>query len=305
MSKKTFFQRTKSIIKKLNTQKYASYESIEQYIEREMELLGHDIGDEDWSYSKRTFQRDIKEISEVWGIEIAFDKKQKGYYIDNQHSFAINNQRLFEIYEMMTALQLTEDLNQIILFEQRQPSNTHYFDDIIQAIKRQTYLEIVYQKFGDASNDNQIKIAPFGLKEHKNRWYIVARHQNKLRIYALDRIQSLSRLTEKWYDVTPINMVELFQHSFGIFTDEAAPVETVILEVKHITAPYLQSLPLHPSQKVITIDEHCVTFQLEIKLTEDFASELLTFGGQVKVIKPLSLQQRVQQKLTAALEQYK
>lgn len=301
MSKKIFFQRSKSILKKLSAQKYASFEVIETFIRYELEFM--DMLEEDWTYSKRTFQRDIQEIKEVWGIEILYHNKERGYYIDDHNPNAQHNLKLFETYEMMTVLKLAENLNQYIIFEPRKPSNTHYFEDVIQAIKKETYLKIDYLKFG-ATEVSAVKIVPYGLKEHKNRWYIIAKLNNKIKTYALDRIQELTRTTEKFMNQTPLDIGQLYEHNFGIFTNENEDPVRVILRVKAGFAPYIKTLPLHHSQNIVQETESFIDFEYHIKITEDFLSEIHSYGIQAEVISPTNLRAKIKDDLIKQLASY-
>ena len=300
MSKKTFFQRTKSIIKKLKQRSFVSYEEIEDYIEREMQYFDQD---EEFSYSKRTFQRDIQEIRDVWGIHIEYSKSNLGYFINQDYDHAIDKQKLFEIFEMMNALDLTDDLKQYVIFENKQPSNTHYFDDILQAIKNKTYLKISHLKFG-ASEPTHIKVAPYGLKEHKNRWYLIVTINEKLRTYSLDRIISLSITPDKFQPQAQINFHQLFEHVLGIFRDENQPVEEIVLRVQNNIVPYLQTLPIHPSQKEISTNEEFTDFSLQLIVTQDLLIELKSYGFGIEVLAPQHLRQKIVKDLEQNLALY-
>jgi proteasome accessory factor B len=302
MSKKIFFQRTKSIVKKLSTVKSASFQEISDYIEREYYALDFD-DEQEFSYSLRTFQRDLKEIEKVWGIYIIYDRSLKGYCIDTEAGVPTQQQKLFEVYETMNALQLADDLKNVMFFENRQPSNVHYFEDIITAIKKRTLLEIYYKKFGKEKGES-IKIAPYGLKEYNNRWYIIAKHNDKLRIYGLDRIEDLKRTADKYVVDESLNIAQLFQYSFGIFVSEDLPIEKVVLEVKKYNIPYLESLPLHATQVLEYQENGNALLKLQLRLTEDFVKELQSYGESIKVIAPNSLKKRLVDRLQKALLQY-
>ena len=64
-------------------------------------------------------------------------------------------------------------------------------------------------------------------------------------------------------------------------------------------------MPLHYSQKIISEDENGCIIELLMSLTYDFVMELISFGQEVKVIEPKSLQEEIIVKLETALKQYK
>ncbi len=302
MSKRSYFQRTKSIIKRLNTKPYCTFDEISAYIRKEFEYAG-EFGEEDPGFSKRTFQRDIKEIYDVWGIEIVFCKKNRGYHIVKDSSYSDNSGRLFEVYEMMNALQIAEDLKDIVYFEQRQPLNTHYFDDVIAAVKRKVYLRITYCKFG-AETPDDIKIAPYGLKEYRNRWYIVAKTNDKLRIYALDRIAGMRKTSERFQWDKSLDIGGLYKDVFGIYIDGRQETEQVELEVSPYLSNYIRTLPLHPSQEIVKEDAQSCQVRLQLKISDELVTELLSYGRHVKVLRPRSLQKAVVKSLQESLMQY-
>jgi proteasome accessory factor B len=302
MSKKSYFQRTKSIVKRLNTKPYSSFEEINAYIQKEFEYA-NDFDDAVFTFSKRTFQRDLKEIYEVWGIQIGFSKKNKGYYIVKDAVYTDSSQRLFEVYEMMTALQIAEDLSDIVHFEDRKPLNIHYFDDVIVAIKKRVFLNIQYRKFG-AELVTTAKIAPYGLKEYKHRWYIIAKVDEKVRIYALDRIVEIEKLSEKFIWDKSIDINSLYENSFGIYIQSEKEPELIEIQAQTRIAPYIKSLPLHHSQKVLLERITYTTFQLTLVITEELVSELLSFGKDIKVLKPQSLRKTIIHHLKSNLENY-
>lgn len=302
MSKRSYFQRSKSIIKRLNTKPYCTFEEISAYIRKEFEYTG-EFEEEEQGFSKRTFQRDIKEIYDVWGIEIVFCKKNKGYHIVKDSSYTDNGSRLFEVYEMMNALQIAEDLNSIVFFEQRQPLNTHYFDDVIAAVKKKICLQITYLKFGEEV-PAVIKIVPYGLKEYRNRWYIVAKTNDKLRIYALDRILEVRKTPERAQWDKQLDVNALYADVFGIYVNESKETELVELEVSPYMFNYIKTLPLHPSQEIIRENEKTCQIRLRLKVSDELVTELLSYGKHIKVTRPRSLQKAMVNSLRETLMQY-
>ncbi len=303
MSKKTFFQRTKSIVKKLNNVSFATFDEIKSFIEKEY-LAGSWEEDEGaLKYSKRTFQRDKLEIAKVWGIQIEFNKKEKAYFINKDTVFASNNQRMFETYETLTALQIAEEMRGVIFFESRQAANMNYFEDIIASIKKRTLLKIGYQKFNQAKEQTVIT-APYGLKEYQQRWYIIAKTNNKLRIYALDRITKLERSAQRFEWDSDFDIDALYKDSFGIFIAENDEVQDIQLLVKKNIIPYFKSLPLHNNQYFGKEDKQGAILYLSLKITDELVNTLLSFGSNIKVLAPLSLQKNIVRKLKENIAQY-
>ena len=66
-------------------------------------------------FSKRTLQRDIREIRNTFGIDIEYSKKAKGYFISQSDMEYMNFQRMIEAFDMFTSLNLAQDLTPFIL----------------------------------------------------------------------------------------------------------------------------------------------------------------------------------------------
>ena len=54
-------------------------------------------------------------------------------------------------------------------------------------------------------------------------------------------------------------------------------------------AKYIKSLPLHDTQEILVDDKDELRIKLKVCITYDFIMELLSFGGDVRVIRPKSL----------------
>lgn len=63
-------------------------------------------------------------------------------------------------------------------------------------------------------------------------------------------------------------------------------------------------MPLHETQKILIDNEDELQISLTLCLTFDFVMELLSFGDNVKVIKPVRLAKEVKKAHKDAYEQY-
>ena len=81
-------------------------------------------------------------------------------------------------------------------------------------------------------------------------------------------------------------------------------MERVVMHVNNEMAPYIQTKPLHPSQKFRKIDDN--TFEVEIKVIPNLELNalLLSFGKHLKVIEPLSLREKLKAIIQVMSENY-
>jgi proteasome accessory factor B len=114
MSKRGYISRYMLIIKKLKVKSYCSYEELRQYMDNQLEYLQMQDDTLNVGFSKRTLQRDIKEIRNVFGIDVSYSKLLKGYFIVQSEMENMNFQRMMEAFDMFNSLNLAQDLTPFI-----------------------------------------------------------------------------------------------------------------------------------------------------------------------------------------------
>ena len=109
---------------------------------------------------------------------------------------------------------------------------------------------------------------------------------DKVRIYALDRIQGLEMTDETFTYPADFKAKEFFEDCYGIIADQDYDVETVKLKVSAGQANYMRSLRLHHSQQEIERTDEYSIFTLQVRPTFDFQQEILSMGSDVEVLAP-------------------
>jgi predicted DNA-binding transcriptional regulator YafY len=305
MSKRGFISRYLLLIKKLKVKPYSSFEELEQYIIDQHDFLQLQDDDLIIGFSKRTLQRDLKEIRNLFGVDIEYSKSMKGYFISQDDAENMNFQRMLESYEMISALQKAKKINQYIQFEKNSLQGVEHLKEIINAIKNTNNLQFTYSKYWE--NEASYRTAePYLLKEFKSRWYVLCLDKKDLKIktFALDRMSNVANTKTLFSLPTNFNFEEYFTNSFGIFCPDDVEVETVELQFTTIQGRYVKSLPLHKSQTIIADNDNHLIIQLNMFVTHDFIMELLSFGNDVKVNKPESLKNELINRYSNALKQY-
>lgn len=300
MSKRASITRYLLIVKKL--QKHpATFEEILDYLEFESELQGYDF-----SISKRTFKRDLEDIEVHFGILIAYDFSEKVYKI-MEDAFSETTERIFEAYDTFNALKLSDRISKYIHFDKRTPKGAEHLYHILKAIEKRKTISFDYQKYWDKGETFNRLVAPYALKEFKNRWYLLARdeHDQQLKTFALERIENLHIKRQKYSYPKDFDVQQYFENCFGIIRPENEKVEKTVLSFEPDEADYIKSLPLHHSQKIIsdTPSEFCIS--LKINITFDFIKELLSYGERVQVIQPKPLAKHIKQQAKTVLDFYK
>lgn len=287
MSKRESITRYSLIIKKLRRSP-ATFEEIADFLSLQSELEEYNF-----NISKRTFQRDLNDIREVYKIDIRFDKSQKHYFIEYDEHPEIN-ERILEAFDTFNALNMSDRLSNDIHFEKRKPQGSEHLLGVLHSIRNNLKLRFSYHSFeGEETTDRNIE--PYALKEFRYRWYIVGKDlkDNKIKTFGLDRITELTISKQKFEPPTGFNVNDYYKHCFGIISPNAPEPSIVELEFKPKQGRFIKSLPLHESQQIITDTPEGLVVRLKVYLTYDFVMELLSYGGNVKVTKPAKLKEQV------------
>ena len=126
MSKRGYISRYLLILKKLKAKPHSTYEELQSYIENQFDYLQMQDDTLNIGFSKRTMQRDIKEIRNTFGIDIEYSKTAKGYFISQSETENMNFQRMIEAFDMFNSLNLAQNLTPFIHFEKSRPQGTEW-----------------------------------------------------------------------------------------------------------------------------------------------------------------------------------
>ena len=262
---------------------------------------------EDGSYlPERTFFNHREAISDIFGIEIKFNKSL-GYYITEgcNDTEGIRSWLLASI-SVNNLINESAAMHSRILFE-KIPSGEKYLSTIIEAMKEGKVLEMTYQKFQD-DEPKTYDVAPYCVKVYKQRWYMLAKPTDRkasLHIYALDRIHLLRQTRQNFKLPEKFNADNYFADWFGIVHDEQYKPCTIRLKVCSKQSNYFRTLPLHHSQEEVETNQDWSIFEYQMAPTWDLEQELLQYNDNVEVLEPQSLRDQMIEHAGNILELYK
>jgi predicted DNA-binding transcriptional regulator YafY len=306
MSKRGYLSRYLYILKKLKAKPYSSYEELQSYIENQLEYLQMRDDTLNIGFSKRTLQRDIREIRNVFGVDVEYSKLRKGYHVVQDEAENMNFQRMIEAFDLFNSLNLANDLKPFIHLEKQIPQGTENLYGLLHAIKNKLEIKFVYYSFWNESGIER-SAAPYALKEYKNRWYIIVRDNKDglIKSFALDRLRGLEIINKKFTIPGGYDVEEHYRYCFGIMSPNDDEPEEIILSFKPFQGKYIKTLKLHETQQVLIDNDKELQIKLNLYVTTDFIMELLSHGENVKVLKPESLAEEIKAIHHEAYEQYK
>lgn len=288
--------------------------------------------------SRRQIFEDIAfmESKEGWSIEL--DKLRDGkkvYYRYVDMSFSINNMPLNEVEinqlkaavdilsqfkgmpqfewvnELVPKLQqgiATDEASATIMeFDSNQYlKGIEHLGPLHNAIYYKKVLTICYQPFeNDAPFD--VLLHPYFLKQYNNRWFLFGHNPEKEKYdwnMAIDRIVSIKEVEGKYQKNNKINFLEYFEDIIGVTKPIDVKTEKVVLHFNAKTGKYMETKPLHGSQKSKWLNKDTLEITLDIIINYELERLILSYAESVKIIKPKTLVKSVKNRLMDALRSY-
>lgn len=298
MSLKEQVIRQHLILKKVRQGKFTQ-KDIQEYLTDEGELNEYNL-----SCDRRTFKRALEDIASIYGIDIVCDKADNKYYIEFDGIEQVQ-ERVLEALDVFQAFNIKERLSKYVQFDSRKPLGTNYIYPLFTAIKKCKTIELSYQAFYHQTPTKKI-INPYALKESQGRWYLIGldTKENNVKCYGLDRIKDYQITNKTFTYPKDFNLKRYFENSFGIIREGTKKPEKVIVEFDKFQAKYIKTYPLHHSQRELHVKSCKATFEYFIYITFDFIKELCSYGNQVKVLKPASLEKTIREMHRSAYRNY-
>lgn len=300
MSKHETILRHQKIISKLQTSKEVKFDEMAFHLENQSEL--HDFN---LVISHRTFQRDIREIRSLYNVNIRFDRSKKVYFIEEDEENPNLRNRLMEAFDLISTLKVSEGLTKFIYFEKRKSQGTNHFYGLLHAVRNRLIIGLSYQKFGyDEPTPRMVE--PYGLKESKGRWYLLAREVGKdlVKTFGLDRIVDFDITRKHFSPLDNYNANEDFKNCFGIINLSDVEPQEIILSIDPDQGKYLKSYPLHESQSILVDNKDELRIRLFLLITHDLVMEILSYADDITVITPTSLIKLVRERHEKGWRQY-
>ena len=261
----------------------------------------------DSAYSRRTFNNHREAVEEVFGIRIGCNRSTNRYFVEYGDDISDSNAEnawLINTFTVNNMLSLGKERLSGRVSVEDIPSGHKHLTSIMEAMTEGYEVRIAYQKYTSSQADTYT-LRPYAVKEFAKRWYIVAycREREALRVYGLDRIQSLEITDCRFEMEHGFDVDELFATSFGIYLPEG-PGQTITFRTSATEAKYLRDLPIHESQEEISSDDDSVTFSIFVCPNQNLIMEFCKYGSRIEVLSPASVRSEVASELKKAADIY-
>lgn len=288
--------------------------------------------------SKRQIYEDIKFMESSEGMNICLDKIKDGrrtYFRYEDMSFSINNTPLNEVEitqlkdaigilshfrglpqfdfidelipKLRQGIRPSEKSNIVMSFDSNQYlKGIENLGLLHNAIFYKKVLQISYKPY-DADAPYIIVFHPYFLKQYNNRWFLFGYNPDAGKAdwnLALDRITEIKEVKEKYIENDSIDWQEYFEDIIGVTKPENAKSEKITLHFFGKTGSYIETKPLHGSQKSKWISEDVFEVNLELLINYELERLIISYGDDVAVINPENLRNRIAEKLNKAASLY-
>lgn len=291
----------------------------------------------DSGVKRRQIFEDIKFMESSQGWNIPLEKCRDGhrvYYRYEDSSFSVNNQPLneseesqlkealltlsrfkgmpqFEWVDEITArldagLGLSHNQKNIIEFEQNNYlKGLEFITPLYNAILYEKPISILYKSFRQLEQQ-RIEFHPYFLKQYNNRWYVFGLNGESRYIMnlALDRIIGLDNLNIDYIENDSIDFNEYFEDIVGVTLNNEVGVQNIILQVQNSLYPYIETKPIHGSQKRVKSENSYTIISLDLIPNYELESLILSFGEGIEVIEPYDFRDKIADRIYQMNKRY-
>ena len=270
--------------------------------------------------SKRTIQYDIEfmESEEGWSIPLKrIEEGKQVYYRYEDEYFTIDSialskkgwnqlQMIFDLLiqiegvpELMDFYRIEEVSHGKIQNRKKQSyiqfdSNIYlkgmeYFGSLLEGIQNNSVLKIKYKPFKTA-HIREFHFHPYLLKQYNQRWFCFGlNEENGISTWniALDRIVSIESSSKEYLKFN-IDWNEYFEDIVGVTVINQAPVENIKILLSESIKEYIETKPIHGSQKLRKTEDRYF-LELKVKINNELLNLLRSFGDSITIIEPSNM----------------
>jgi predicted DNA-binding transcriptional regulator YafY len=170
----------------------------------------------------------------------------------------------------------------------------NFFPQVFNAIVNKQTIKIEYQKF-DQSEVHTFIVHPYYLKQYSNRWYLLSLNDERKSVFtlALDRFVSVADSMLPYIENVALNLNDYFFDAIGITVPPDKQVTTVHLRISALQLPYVQTRPIHGSQRILEQNDENAIIEIKVYNTYELKSIILSFGDKIEVLSPDTLRKEI------------
>jgi proteasome accessory factor B len=188
------------------------------------------------------------------------------------------------------------DVEQTISFRTRaeQILNLEIFDALAKATAHRRQIELTYRKPGRQETEQRV-VDPYHLANINAEWYLFAHdHARKdIRTFVPARVLAVKQTGKTFPRPQKFSLEQRLRDSFGVHSGQGA--YDVVLRFDARVADYVREKKWHESQQLRELKGGGVELSLKLSSLMEIQRWVLSWGGDVAVVKPRELAEAVKQ----------
>lgn len=286
--------------------------------------------------SARTIAADLKYLELNKYAPIVALKKGREMFYTYEEDFELNQPLIdkdeyfslvlaHEVLQQLKGFPLLEDLQKIvrklehivedettksqprILFEPAaRLRNIEKLQDLFECTRAKTVLKLRYRPFYSTESVEKF-IHPYFLKQYNQRWFLFGYNPkfDNIDNSPIDRIDDFKPVNVLFKENSRFLPSEYFNDMIGVTKAKGQEPETVQFRVAAARADYLETKPIHHSQKRIKqLTSGEVIYELHLIINKELISTILSFGKDMVVLSPRTLENVILEELKSAVKNY-
>lgn len=164
-------------------------------------------------------------------------------------------------------------------------------DLVSQALDKRRTAQIRYYS-ASRNNTGRREVDPYHLWFAAGGLYLIAycHLRQDVRLFAVERIRSISLTDHPYQMPLGFNVEEYVHDALGIMRGRRIEVELLFSKA---AAGWVKDKSWHPSQETSLLKDGRLRMMLKVADNEELVGWVLSFGGQVRVVRPEALRERV------------
>ena len=179
--------------------------------------------------------------------------------------------------------------------------NLETFDTLAKATTQRKQLRLTYRKPGEKKAGPRV-VDPYHLANINGEWFLFAYdHLRKnIRTFVPARILAVEPTGQSFSRPQKFSLEKTLQDSFGVHSGQGD--FEVVIRFDDYAAGYIREKRWHPSQQLRELKKGGVELRLRLSSLAEVQRWILSWGGNVKVIKPPELVAAIHQAAQKILE---
>lgn len=171
-----------------------------------------------------------------------------------------------------------------------------------EALTSGNHLDIVYYAMSRKESTRR-QVAPYSIWLFDGSFYLIGfcRKRNDVRLFALDRIESLDITDEPFSPPQDFDAEEFMKSSFGVFQGDPVRVR---IHFSAEVAGYISEKKWHDTQQLHLQEDGSVIFEADVAGTDEIKFWVLSWGARAVVLEPVSLAREIRNDLGRLIDVY-